>query len=418
MSEIIKSEYLALNENKEYDTHYFKTSADLVVGLGRMKSTAYKVGAVVYSDTNDIIALLCETAGTTSDGELDVSSKTVGETIADGEVVWVVIPRGVMQGATSTANGVEGLVPAPSAGSEQFPLLGSGEFKNILNFRTPNTAYAAGDIVACPYNARLFLQCTQAGTTSANSLDTTSVTVGQVIEDGGVKWEVIVLPIEIGGTGGTTATAARANLAVNIQSFTDPSELGLTRNATELEILAAMPANSMYFSWISQSQFPNLFIWNYQINNSRLRMMKASTHSYVIEVFIPRNIPEYYVAVTNYEATTLTYISTSNITVSGDDYIRLSDGTQICYGTVQNSGNTIAQNTWEDVTWTFPVAFADVPKVFPVHAGSGNRYADIVLGENSKSTTSVNIRFMQKALDSTSNTNVHKVDVMAIGKWK
>ena len=133
-----------------------------------------------------------------------------GENIADGTCFWKLRVTGTvtrvngikpnangevdipaMTGSTSTVNGAEGLVPAPAKGSEQFPLLGSGEFKNILGLRTPNTTYILNAVVACPYHAEYLLKCTQAGTTSANTLDTTNATKGRVITDGDVKWEVI-----------------------------------------------------------------------------------------------------------------------------------------------------------------------------------------------------------------------------------
>ena len=93
MSEIVNSEYNALGEDNNYKTHYFKTSADQVVGLGRMKNTEYQVGDVVYSDSNLSVALKCTQAGTTSNTELDISGNNVGDSVTDGSVVWSVVPR-------------------------------------------------------------------------------------------------------------------------------------------------------------------------------------------------------------------------------------------------------------------------------------------------------------------------------------
>lgn len=83
---------------------------------------------------------------------------------------------------------------------------------NLLNCRKANTAYVGNEIVACPYHTEFLLKCVQAGSTATGSLDTTNVTKGQIIDDGGVKWEVIVLPVELGGTSATTAYEARKNL--------------------------------------------------------------------------------------------------------------------------------------------------------------------------------------------------------------
>lgn len=63
----------------------------------------------------------------------------------------------------------------------------------LCNFRIISTAYEVGDVVACAYHADLQLKCTQAGTTSANPLDTSGAYAGQEITDGGVKWIVEAL---------------------------------------------------------------------------------------------------------------------------------------------------------------------------------------------------------------------------------
>lgn len=60
----------------------------------------------------------------------------------------------------------------------------------LNDFRRMSTAYAVGDKVNCAFNFGLFLECTQAGTTGATTLDTRSVTHGQVITDGTVQWTV------------------------------------------------------------------------------------------------------------------------------------------------------------------------------------------------------------------------------------
>lgn len=59
-----------------------------------------------------------------------------------------------------------------------------------IGFRRMNTAYNVGDKVNCAFKFELFLECTQAGTTSEETLDTRNVTHGQVITDGTVKWTV------------------------------------------------------------------------------------------------------------------------------------------------------------------------------------------------------------------------------------
>ena len=60
----------------------------------------------------------------------------------------------------------------------------------LNDFRRMSTAYVVGDKVNCAFNFGFFLECTQAGTTSAESLDTRNVTFGQVITDGTAQWTV------------------------------------------------------------------------------------------------------------------------------------------------------------------------------------------------------------------------------------
>ena len=60
----------------------------------------------------------------------------------------------------------------------------------INEVRRKSTAYQVGDKVDCAFQYERFLECTKAGTTSADLLDTRSVTHGQVITDGTVEWTV------------------------------------------------------------------------------------------------------------------------------------------------------------------------------------------------------------------------------------
>ena len=60
----------------------------------------------------------------------------------------------------------------------------------INDFRRMNKAYSMGDKVNCAFKHELFLECTQAGTTSNSTLDTRNVTHGQVIADGTAQWTV------------------------------------------------------------------------------------------------------------------------------------------------------------------------------------------------------------------------------------
>ena len=63
-------------------------------------------------------------------------------------------------------------------------------YHDVSDFRHHNTAYVLGDKVRCMFNFELFLECTKAGTTGADPLDTRNVKHGQVLTDGGVQWTV------------------------------------------------------------------------------------------------------------------------------------------------------------------------------------------------------------------------------------
>lgn len=60
----------------------------------------------------------------------------------------------------------------------------------LNDFRRMNKAYEVGDKVNCAFRFEFYLECTTAGTTSAETLDTRNVTHGQVITDGTCQWTV------------------------------------------------------------------------------------------------------------------------------------------------------------------------------------------------------------------------------------
>lgn len=177
---------------------------------------------------------------------------------------------------------------------------------DLNNYRKASTAYKVGDVVACPYHAEFMLKCTQAGTTSKGSLDTTSATLGKVYTDGGVKWEVIVLPIELGGTGANTAQDVRENLNVRLQTFTSLAQLGLADTATPVEIARALPENSELNFYARTAIYTNM---SFPIGGS-CRVEKRSTASYsTVNFFVyAQTTPVFYYGV---------YSSYNNIGFSG-----------------------------------------------------------------------------------------------------
>lgn len=114
-------------------------------------------------------------------------------------------------GAVKTVNSIapdaSGEVTLPNATTSKFGLVRLAAEEDVLNeapqtavctqliyeineFRRKSTAYNVGDKVDCAFQYERFLECTKAGTTSADLLDTRSVTHGQVIADGTVEWTV------------------------------------------------------------------------------------------------------------------------------------------------------------------------------------------------------------------------------------
>lgn len=114
-------------------------------------------------------------------------------------------------GAVKTVNSIapdaSGEVTLPNATTSKAGLVRLAAEEDVLNeapqtavctqliyeineFRRKSTTYAVGDKVDCAFQYERFLECTKAGTTSADLLDTRSVTHGQVITDGTVEWTV------------------------------------------------------------------------------------------------------------------------------------------------------------------------------------------------------------------------------------
>lgn len=124
-------------------------------------------------------------------------------------------------GAVKTVNSIapdaSGEVTLPNATTSKAGLVRLAAEEDVLNeapqtavctqliyeineFRRKSTAYKVGDKVDCAFQYERFLECTKAGTTSADLLDTRSVTHGQVIADGTAEWTVRTHVRSINGT--------------------------------------------------------------------------------------------------------------------------------------------------------------------------------------------------------------------------
>ena len=114
-------------------------------------------------------------------------------------------------GAVKTVNSIapdaSGEVTLPNATTSKAGLVRLAAEEDVLNeapqtavctqliyeineFRRKSTEYQVGDKVDCAFQYERFLECTKAGKTSAELLDTRNVTHGQVIADGMVEWTV------------------------------------------------------------------------------------------------------------------------------------------------------------------------------------------------------------------------------------
>lgn len=91
----------------------------------------------------------------------------------------------------------------------------------LNDFRRMETTYAVGDKVNCAFNFGLFLECTTAGTTSDDTLDTRNVTHGQVITDGTCQWTVRTHVKSVNGN----VSDASGNIAIEVQAFPSGTQL-------------------------------------------------------------------------------------------------------------------------------------------------------------------------------------------------
>ena len=381
------------------------------------------------------------------------------------------------------------------------------------DFWQPETVYQPGDIVksdSMPNGTEAVMVATKASVTS-NVEPQWGAVGGANISDGACFWKLRWQHW------GKTEEQARNNLDLRIQTFTSTSELGLTNNATELEILNAMPVHSVFQCAVTKTSFPNLFLWNHTSSNTRLRLTRTDNNSFILEAFVIHIGTTIFMSVSNTSRTSVEYIKVadgngylpltggeltgqvrvnkgsdwgqfvaysasgyyrafeandgairldvrnnkdttnrrfldirnslgmSDVTSAillhdtvdgvdklykifgehniadkiidsyGDDYIRFSDGTQICYCETEPI-DTINAYAFADYSWTFPVPFVKKPIIVPQHATSHNGYAHIMITSVSRTNTGAIIRFFNN--HSHNNYTGFVAAVIAIGKWK
>lgn len=197
-------------------------------------------------------------------------------------------------GAVKTVNSVapdaSGEVTLPNATTSKFGLVRLAAEEDVLNeapqtvvctqliyeineFRRKSTAYNVGDKVDCAFQYERFLECTKAGTTSADLLDTRSVTHGQVITDGTAEWTVRTHVRSINGTPAKADGDVPVDVGVKTVNGTKPDSSGNV-NVT----LAAYPIGSIYMS--TNSTDPGtLFGGTWQaLNEGRVLIGASASH--------------------------------------------------------------------------------------------------------------------------------------------
>lgn len=147
---------------------------------------------------------------TNESGEIHIHASN-----ASGNATLVARPNGTLEWAGRPVpqlaeNSIELMSEEPKI-TPDVPML-----YELNDFRRMNTAYNVGDKVNCAFKFELFLECTQAGTTSEETLDTRNVTHGQVITDGTVQWTVRT---HIKSVGGVVADAS-GNVPIDANSLT------------------------------------------------------------------------------------------------------------------------------------------------------------------------------------------------------
>lgn len=167
----------------------------------------------------------------------------------------------------------------------------------LCNFRIISTAYETGDVVACAYHADLQLKCTQAGTTSADPLDTSGAYAGQEITDGGVKWFVEALG-NVKTVNGKTPDAS-GNIDINRKFYNSLASLGLSyQTVTFADIINALPVNSTLTFYVDVVTSQPNYAPNLQIPASGLVIVVKGSSNTVPTLFYLNPIVKGYTSYT------------------------------------------------------------------------------------------------------------------------
>lgn len=101
----------------------------------------------------------------------------------------------------------------------------------INEFRRKSTTYQVGDKVDCAFQYERFLECTKAGTTSGELLDTRNVAHGQIIPDGTAEWTVRTHVRSINGS----VAGADGNVKIPVYSHPNSGVIEGTYNSVTVD---------------------------------------------------------------------------------------------------------------------------------------------------------------------------------------
>ena len=220
-------------------------------------------------------------------------SATVGKAPTYGAWVELITGNNV---ASTTEYGITKLADETAALSENdeaavpVPLM-----YEINDFRRMNKAYNVGDKVSCAFEYEFFLECTQAGTTNNETLDTRNVAHGQVITDGTVQWTVRTHIRSINGV----VANSQGDVDINRKFYKSLESLGLNyATVTFADIINALPVNSTLTFYVDVVTSQPTYAPNLQIPASGLVIVVKGASDTVPTLFYLNPIVKGYTSYT------------------------------------------------------------------------------------------------------------------------
>lgn len=259
-----------------------------------------------------------------------------------------------MKGATSSAAGSSGLVPAPAAGDQNKALFGDATYKQVVQ-KVNGVKPDSGGNVNVDMSDYLPL--------------TGGMLTGTLKIDKSTNWAQITMNSE--------SDYYRAFEADDNRIRLDVRDENLSTNRRFLDIFSIAGKASLA---------------------DAIQLCEQNgSNTTVYQIYGSHNI------------------ANKIIDSSGENWIRYTDGTQICR--VTTAAVTATHQTNVDWKWTFPMPFSSAPTVIATHSTTSNGYSWIEIAAVNKSNTSVNISFFNNNSVVESYSNI-RADAIAIGRWK